>query len=150
MPPVAKRKIPISLSIVSYLFFLPSAIYFAFLIFFVSLLIFLGNKNSNGILNGTQIFECFIGGAIAIFYVCLSRGLRRCSRGWRTCALILTWWGFIALTFGVGQYFLTSKTPDHETKMEFVLGYALGFVWQIWQYRVLIRPDIRELFYNES
>jgi hypothetical protein len=63
MPPVAKRKIPISLSIISYLFFIPGAICLAFTIFAVCLLIFSGASKSSGII----ILECFIGGAVAIF-----------------------------------------------------------------------------------
>jgi hypothetical protein len=140
----SEYKIPVSLSIVSYLFFFPGAMCFAFIALAILLLFLPGGSFASGIM----FLPCLIGGAYGFFCLCLSRGLRRCSRGWRTCALVIIWWGFIVMAFGIGRYLLTHKTPSHETTIEFLAGYAFGFVVQVWQYRVLTRPDIRDLFYG--
>jgi|GEM_PF-5471183 len=137
-------EIPVSLAVLSYLYFLPAGLCFAYLTFFVCLLVFSGGGGSA--LSGFIILGCAACGAIGLFFVCLSRGLRRCSRGWRTCALVFIWWGFIAGAFSIGQFLLTHKTPTHEMPTVFLAGSALGFIVQIWQYRVLTRPDIRDLF----
>jgi hypothetical protein len=106
------------------------------------MLIFSGGFAGDGVI----VLESLLGGVVGVFFLYLSRGLRKCSRGWRTCALILIWWGFIGMSFNVGRYFFDQKTFHHETIAEFLLENALGFILQVWQYRVLTRPDIRELF----
>jgi hypothetical protein len=69
-------------------------------------------------------------------------GLRRFSTGWRTCALVFIWISLIA------------------TPIIFVFGLTGGFIlWPFvavaifwlafWMYRVLTRPGIRSLFYDE-
>jgi len=136
----SEYEIPVSLTIVSYLFFIPAAWSFAAVIVFL-VVFFLPGGDS-----GIFILGCVACGAIGMFWLLLSRGLRRCSRGWRTCALVLIWWGFIAIAYTVGRYFLTHTTPRHETPMFFGLEYGLAFIVQVWQYRVLTRPDVRDLF----
>jgi hypothetical protein len=152
--PAIKRKIPISLSIVSYFFFIPGAMGLMGFFLIAAAFIFFGSPPDR---DKIAILYGFGGGAFGIFYVCLSRGLRRCSRGWRTCALVLIWWGFIGLAFSIGRSFLTYvQTYDHDHKtvdaftIRFWISCGLYFIFQVWQYRVLTRPDIRELFYNES
>ena len=118
--PTLSFKIPISLAIVSYLFFFPAAMSFAVAIFMLVLLIISGGQA----VSGPAILGCVVSGALGLFWLSLSRGLRRCSRGWRTCALVLIWLGFIYMSFSVARYFLTYKIPHHETATEFLLVYA--------------------------
>jgi hypothetical protein len=138
----SEYQIPVSLAIVSYFFFVPAAICFAGVIAILALLILSGGEAASPI-----AMLCCIGcGAIGMFWLLLSRGLRKCSRRWRICALVLLWWGFAGMTITVIRYFLTHQAPNHETSTEFFAVYAFGFIVQIWQYRVLTRPDIRDLF----
>jgi hypothetical protein len=141
----SEYKIPVSLIILSYLFFIPSSMCFVGMVIAVGLFLLPGNSQ-----NGWAISAFIICVAVGIFFLRLSRGLRRCSRGWRTCALIFIWWGFIGLAFDVGRHFFThQKDFPHETTIEFWIDCAIAFVFQWWQYWILMRPDIRELFYNE-
>lgn len=194
----SESKIPASLTIVSYLFFFPTALIFGWigfifcvgsigesggillpclisgvvgilivlclLIFPVIMLVIYGVFAVLLVIysvgtgwNNEIILPILIGGAFGIVSLFLSRGLRKCSRGWRTCALVLIWWGFIGLTFSIGRSLLTYiQTYDHGHKtadaltVRFWIVCGLYFIFQVWQYRVLTRPDIRELFYNES
>jgi hypothetical protein len=139
----SEHKIPVSLAVLSYVFFLPAAGCFAFIGFMILMLVISGGFP----VSGEVVSKCIIGLFIGIFFLCLSRGLRRCSRGWRRCVLVFVWCGFISTTFIIGKYLLTHKLPAHETATEFWLVCALTFAWQAWQYRVLTRPDIRDLFY---
>jgi hypothetical protein len=95
-------------------------------------------------------------GVLGIF---IGFGLLRLSQGWRTCALVFTWIGLIAIPI-IGILFL-----GHSGRLDFSLfgqkvGHApkeLGvgmvvvlFVYTVWQYRVLTREDVRFLFLNHS
>jgi hypothetical protein len=91
-------------------------------------------------------------------------GLRRYSRGWRTCALVFLWLGFIScgclvalflfcMVFNAAHVIQFGFTDLKNSEVEFIWPlavFALFFVLQIWQYRVLTRPEIRSLFYGES
>jgi hypothetical protein len=94
-------------------------------------------------------------------------GLRRYSRPWRTCALVFIWMGFILYGFLIALflYFMAFNAEqviqappfDFEdikaSGVEFIwplILFALLFVLQLWQYRVLTRPSIRSLFYGET
>jgi hypothetical protein len=138
----SEHQIPVSLAVVSYLFFFPGAMGFAAVIFILALLILSGGQA----ISGRAILGCVVGLAVGIFWLLLSRGLRRCSRGWRICALVFIWWGFIAMAYSIVHYLLTQATPRHETPTLFWLECGFGFIVQIWQYRVLTRPDVRDLF----
>lgn len=82
-------------------------------------------------------------------------GLLRLRRGWRTCGLVFTWLGLVGVPL-IALFFLGHSGPldfkifgqevGHAPK-EFglVLCVAL-FALLVWQYRVLTRPDVRELF----
>jgi hypothetical protein len=85
----SEYEIPVSLAIVSYFFFFPAAICFAGIIAILVLLILSGGGPASGI----ALLGCVGCGAIGLFWLLLSRGLRRCSRGWRTCTLVFIWWG---------------------------------------------------------
>jgi hypothetical protein len=186
----SEEKIPVSLAIVSYLFFFPGAFFLAFCPSMAFIFTFVGMASHNGIVLpclisgavGILILLCLcifpfmmvftyvafalvvlaysgriigangsiliglIGGAFALASIYLSRGLRSGSRGWRTCALVLIWWWFVVMTFDIGKYLLIHRIPDHATTMEFFIGYPIAFLVQIWQYRVLTRPDIKDIF----
>ena len=94
-------------------------------------------------------------------------GLRRYSRPWRTCALVFIWLGFIfygcvlavflyCVAFNAEQIiqappFGFKDFKDSEAELIWpLIGVALLFALQFWQYRVLTRPEIRSLFYEES
>jgi len=84
---------------------------------------------------------------IGIFF-----GLRRYSRGWRTCALVLNW-GVFCLIPLVFLWEISREGVAFFTNMQNVwifLYMAASFSLALWQYRVLTRPDIRILFYDES
>ena len=138
----SEHQIPVSLSIVSYIFFFPGAMGFALVVFILAVLVISGGEA----IGGWAVLGCIFGLAFGIFGLLLSRGLRSCSRGWRTCALVLIWWGFIVMVFDIVRYLMTQKTPNHESATLFWLEFAFGFILQAWQYRVLTRPDVRDLF----
>ena len=141
----SESKIPISLAVLSYLFFFPAALGWAVVIA-ASFAFFTFGFPSGGDCSGCLLYFS-ICVAVAIFFTCLSRGLRRCSRGWRTCALVIILWGFIPLAWGLGRYliFNLSKETPKDIGLE-LLAYFLYFIFQYWQYRVLTRQDIKELF----
>ncbi len=187
----SERKIPVSLTLVSYWFFLTGAASFAaigFLAFFlvfasanfagdhilVSSLVggalavlaiscllifpvtmvvfyvifaicFIVFESSTGG-SSTAMLSRLVGGAVAILSVYISRGLRVGSRGWRTCALVFIWWEFAFTAFGIVQHFLPQGHHQREwTGMDW-LGYAFAVAVLAWQYRVLTRSDVRDLF----
>jgi hypothetical protein len=144
-----KRTIPAGLAVVSYLFLATSVLILAWNAFLLHL--------------GAPIQLNVFVGVLAIF---ISVGLRRCSRGWRICALATIWWTFIALAWKaydlLSRYFqaITHKpvdehpvglyvTPADKLPVGFLVILAVFFLIQIWQYRVLTRPEVRELFYSE-
>jgi hypothetical protein len=131
-PPVApaiKRKIPIPLSIVSYCFFASGISYLGWF--------------AIGAYLGRFFLPNLIVGILNLF---VSRGLRRCSRHWRICALVLMCLVFLENCFKITQNF---RYSGHMPDMVFCIGWFFSFAVLIWFYQVLTRPDIRELFYNE-
>jgi hypothetical protein len=130
---VIKREIPASLSIISYLYFASGA---TFLIF-----------DAFGLLGGVFNLWCLLGGVLGVLCICISRGLRKCSRVWRTCALVFIWWGFIGIGFTVYSSF---RQLNHNPDTKFLFSQVLSFVFLVWQYQVLTRLDVRDLFYDES
>ena len=80
-------------------------------------------------------------------------GILKLSRGWRVCGLVLLWFGLIITPI----IFIIGLTKPATVS---ILGYPTGkvpgivvsiiaipiFLLLIWQYRVLTRPDIKELF----
>lgn len=131
--PAINRKIPIRLSIISYCFFASGISY-------------LGWFALDAYLERFLLLNLIIG----ILNLFVSRGLRRCSRPWRICALVLIWLVFCESCFKVIH---DLRHPTHIFSITFVaawsLAWCLNFSILAWFYRVLTRPDIRELFYNE-
>lgn len=70
-------------------------------------------------------------------------GLRRFSVGWRTCALVLIWIELIAMPVAV---FFSIRG---EILFWSVFNLAI-FCLNLWLYRVLTRPNIRGLFYDDA
>jgi hypothetical protein len=83
-------------------------------------------------------------GVLALF---IGGGLRRLSRGWRTCGLVFLW---IAIIGEIAVLvFLASRPLDFTALGPYELGAVLaviGLVLVVWSFRVLTRPDIRKLF----
>ena len=187
----SERKIPISLTLVSYVFFVTGAGLFAAIGFLAFMIVFLaGDYGSSHIL-----ISCVIGGVLAISAVCcllmfpivmliacvifavgftlyeivthggsvailsrlgevtaailfvyISRGIRMSIRGWRTCALVFIWFEFAFVAFSIVQHFLTKGHQQLGWTTKDWLECALGVIVLAWQYRVLTRPDVRDLF----
>jgi hypothetical protein len=82
-------------------------------------------------------------------------GLLRLNRAWRKFTLFMIWMGMLA--FGAATLFLlfgpegtnltVNGTPlPHWDRRLLVVASVLALGIQIWEYRVLTRPDIRRLF----
>ncbi|MBI5091961.1 MAG: hypothetical protein HZB26_05895 [Candidatus Hydrogenedentes bacterium] len=82
-------------------------------------------------------------------------GLLSLRNGWRVCAMVLQWFGLIGLPI----FFLLGLSGAVPTYFQFfglrgalVPGWFVSagtiplFFLALWQYRVLIRPDVRQLF----
>jgi hypothetical protein len=93
----------------------------------------------------------------------IAPGLLKCRRGWRTCALVLLWIGFLVTTVMTGIVLYGGLqgpwelgwnwgSPHRTVISPFVfLGpIAAGSALLVWQYRVLTRPGIRELFLSAT
>lgn len=86
--------------------------------------------------------------------ILIGSGLLRFSRGWRTCALVSLWIAFAALLV-FALLALRGARPTLK-----VFGQAMGdvpaglallvaaaaFALTLWEYRVLTRPDVVQLF----
>jgi hypothetical protein len=144
-----KREIPAGLSAISYLFFTTGVLILVWNVFIMYL--------------GAPIQLDILIGILAIF---ISQGLRRCSRGWRICALVVIWWGFVGLAWTaynlLARFFQSAAhrpldehpdglfvTPADELPVCILVTLAVLFLIQVWQYRVLTRPEVRDLFYSE-
>jgi hypothetical protein len=86
-------------------------------------------------------------------------GLLRRSPGWRTCALVLLWIAMIAIPI-ISALFIAHPGPlDFKLFGQKIgnvsneIGICIGlvaFALTLWQYRVLIQPDVRALFTENS
>jgi hypothetical protein len=130
--PAIKHKIPMPLSIVSYFFFASGVLQIGL---FATLRFCEIDRTP---------FSYIIFGILSLF---ISRGLRRCSSRWRVCALIIIWLGFIEISFTTILGFRHSAYVP--TGTGYLVAYALEFLALIWFYRVLTRPYIRDLFFDE-
>jgi hypothetical protein len=90
-------------------------------------------------------------GVLSIF---IARGLLKLRRGWRKFALFMLWFQMIILplfalcmvvgTGNVDFEWTHIRLPSSMAGAVVVLGL---FALSLWEYRVLIRPDVRRLFY---
>ena len=129
-----ERNIPTVLSVVSYIFLIL------------------------GVLSATDTIVQLSKGSIhlssGILGLWIYAGLRGCSRSWRTCALATIWIGMTFSAILAILCFLGNRLPytifGNRTKPDSPAWMAvlatLFFVLELWQYRVLIRPDIYRLF----
>ena len=87
--------------------------------------------------------------------VLIGPGLLRLSRGWRTCALVLLWIALIGapliavlfmLQHGPLDFSVFGQKVGHAPKELGLAMAAIVFLLAVWQYRVLTRADVRELF----
>ena len=91
-------------------------------------------------------------GVLGLF---IGPGLLRYSRGWRTCALVFLWLGMVGfplaavLVLATDQplrYTVFGQQMGEAPKGAGVAVAALGFALALWQYWVLTRPRVRQLF----
>jgi len=135
--PVLRRKIPISLSVVSYIFFTIGLI--AVIRGFAALV------TAKTDLPLAPLIMLILG----ILYLFLSRGLRRCSRGWYICALVVASCRLLYTIYQVVHYVLSHAADTTGTLLySFLLAVILGLLIQAWILQVLTRADIRRLFYG--
>ncbi|NNJ27948.1 hypothetical protein LzC2_40590 [Planctomycetes bacterium LzC2] len=78
-----------------------------------------------------------------VICIAVGQGLLRLRPGWRTCALVILWVGFVALP--VHGLFLLAESRDTPPIGGLLLD-ACYFALVLWQYCVLTRPDVRRLF----
>jgi hypothetical protein len=129
------NRIPTSLKIVAYLFVL------------------------NGVMAIVEVLFSLANSRLSINFgvlgVFIGPGLLRFSQGWRTCALVWLWIGLIAspliLLMVISRNepidFLFFGKKSGTISKELVIPFALAiFIFTIWEYRVLTRPDVRKLF----
>lgn len=147
-----KREIPAGLSIIAYLYFAAGVWLVAENAFLFYLVI---HSNSGGF-DPTQPVNIWLActTALGLLFIGLSLGLRRGSRGWRNCALILIWIGFADV--GLHAYWLFAPyfhihthRPIIELSTRAILILVGCLLLGMWQYRVLTRLDVRDLFYGK-
>ena len=93
-------------------------------------------------------------GVLGLF---IGPGLLRLSPAWRTWALVFTWLALVGAPLGVLLFLATPGSLDFKlfgqtvgqlSKTVAVGLAAVTFLIALWQYWVLTRPDVRELFYR--
>jgi hypothetical protein len=133
--PAVRRKIPMSLSVVSYIFFGVGLL--------MIIMGFAGAAAARADLPLSLIF--------GVLYLFISRGLRRCSRLWHICALIAISCSLILVAYGAVNYFLSPAYRGMDKfAYRFLLVLAFGFLVRVWMLQVLTRGDVRRLFYGNS
>jgi hypothetical protein len=101
-----------------------------------------------------QLFHSAIYVSLGILYFPIAYGLFNLRNGWRVCAMVFLWFGLIilpiiflvGLTGALPTYFsmfgIRSRVPGWIVSVETIPFFLLV----LWQYRVLVRPDVRRLF----
>ena len=133
--PVDKPKIPTSLRVVAVLFILD------------------GVTSSIAVLVSAMHGELNINFGLLGFFI--GPGLLCLSSGWRRCALVLTWFGLIGVPLAT-MLMLSFNGPLHfklfgqevceAPKLLGLIFAVFIFGLTLWQYRVLTREDVRQLF----
>jgi hypothetical protein len=129
------RQLPVSLKVVAVLFILSG----------INAIIEIIVALANGTININF-------GVLGIF---IGIGIFRLRRGWRTCGLVFLWIALIAIPILTVLMFSVSGQLDFNVfgqkagyirkELAFVIM-AFIFLLCLWQYRVLVRPDVRQLF----
>jgi hypothetical protein len=102
-----------------------------------------------------ELFHSSISLQFGVLCIPIFFGLLNLRNGWRVCALVFLWFGFIilpimfliGLTSALPTYFgvfgIRTRVPGWIVSVETIPFFLLA----LWQYRVLVRPDVRQLFY---
>jgi hypothetical protein len=108
-----------------------------------------------GILSVVQILMKLPSGRIELstgpLYIITYFGLRRFSPWWRTWALFWCWVGMLAGPLLLVA-FLVNLTLPYDIPIRTSVPLPIVGLWSclnIWQYRLLTRPDVRALFYPQ-
>lgn len=76
-------------------------------------------------------------------------GLLGYRSGWRTVALVWLWLGLIGLPLLGGLALFAGSNVEvsgRHSPLLFAGAFAVGFLLELWQYRVLTRPEVRRWF----
>ena len=147
-----QRELPIPLKITSWFFLFMGIMGLLWLIFGIKDLAELWARNFP--FSFALVFHFLFHPGILGFWIFL--GLRKFSSGWRICALIAIWWIIIAclliliyLLFGA-EFHIHPFDPRliNASKNWLLIKFSLGLLLVIWQWQILIRRDIRDLFYK--
>ena len=104
------------------------------------------------------LFHGTISPQFGILYIPIFFGLINLRNGWRVCAMVFLWFGlvtlpilfFLALLGVLPTYFEVFGTKS--ARVPGWIGAVATvpfFVLVLWQYRVLVRPNVRRLFYSK-
>jgi hypothetical protein len=105
-----------------------------------------------GLLAAVDIAVSLINGRLnlnlGILGLFIGRGLLRRASGWRTCALAVLVIEMIALVLILILFAINlGSLPGPNVVVAGAAALAAGaFALSLWQYRVLVRPDVRALF----
>lgn len=117
----------------------------------------------SGVLAAVEVLVSLAGGHVSlnlgVLCIFVGYGLLRLRPGWRTCALLFTWITLLVapvlvllVLFGdCPAYFKAfgQRVGSAPPELAAVVGTRF-FVFGIWQYRVLTRPEIVRLFHEHS
>jgi hypothetical protein len=92
---------------------------------------------------------------IGIFF-----GLRRCSKMWRYCALLFSWYGIITVCIALyiclngqppsAKLLFNSQRMSNLRPSSLSIPLLMVLFVTFWQYRILTHPAIRRLFNEDS
>jgi hypothetical protein len=116
-----------------------------------------------GILAVLEVVVLLVHGTVKIdlevLGIFIGLGLLRFRRGWRRCALVLTWFGLIFLPV-FALLVIAGAHPLHVKLLGQQVGYASSgvallltaglFALALWQYRILTRSDVVRLFAEDA
>ena len=112
-----------------------------------------------GILSAIEVIVSLLHGHININFgvlgIFIGFGLLALKPGWRTCALVFLWITMVGIPIITLLMFCQSGSLDFKVFGQFVgkvprefglIIAAIIFLLSLWQYRILTRPDVRQLF----
>jgi hypothetical protein len=141
--------IPKSLLIVSYLFLIQSILYFisvALLMAIIFLSMFTQPVQLAFVLALFYGLGAIVTVLLGILFLKISRGLRRGSSGWRTCALVYLWLCLILVIFGTINYFFPIIPRTHSTTTSNWVEGSLVFLISALSIYILTRRKIKDFF----
>lgn len=141
------RKMPASLSFLSYVFFFAGVGALAQCTLLMSWELGMGHTEGSN----SFTVALALGLALGFLLVNVSRGLRRRSRGWRGCALLLVWAGFGGIAWeGYKVLAPHFHSPGHhrigDLSTTSLLLLLVAVLFQLWQLHVLTRMDVCDWF----